>query len=358
MNIPEEYIPEEYIPLKLFIKKHFSHLVIWEDIFKNIRVKQKDDMFLYNYSDVVIVPRDNPILCKCRGLILKKDGNILNYPFDRFFNDFENTEKAKIDWNTALAQQKIDGSLINVFWTGTQWEITTRGSFYPNDNTTESSINYAEEFKRLFKSFNLLDKDKCYMFELISKNNRIITKYDWEFIALIGARNILTLKELSQKWLDDFSILIGAYRPKQFPVQNIEECKKLFEGMREDEEGLVIVDDHFNRIKLKQESYLKLSRIKSLKEDELFSYIKGDLELDIEFIHAFPEVEEKINELMIKWEEYKQTLEVLFNKFKLLLDVSRKEFALQVVQYPKYKSALFAMVDGKVYKDFVGVDML
>lgn len=351
-------IPEEYIPLKLFIEKHFSHLTIWEDIFKNIRVKQKDNMFLYNYSDVVIVPRNNPIICKCRGLVLRNNGEILNYPFDRFFNNFENTEKAKLDWNTALAQEKIDGSLINVFWTGEQWEITTRGSFYPNDNPTEDSIDYAEEFKRLFKSFNLLDKDKCYMFELISKNNRIITKYDWEFVALIGARNILTLKELSQEWLNDFTILIGAYRPKQVSVKNIEECKELFKDLRNDEEGLVIVDDHFNRIKLKQESYLKMNKIKYLKEEELFEYIKGNIELDAEFIHTFPEVEEKINNIMIKWEEYQKTLNVLYNKFKPLLDISRKDFALEAMKYPKFKSPLFAMVDAKLYKDFVGIDML
>jgi hypothetical protein len=358
-----DIIPKEYRPYIMFLQnfEDLKYKQVSVELLNNIRVKEKGNMFLYKYSDAVIVPRNDLMLVKARGLVLRHDGVVLCYPFDRFFNQWEK-EHAEIDWSTAIAQEKLDGSLINVFWTGKEWEITTRGSFYPNENTYENSqdgsINYTQEFKRLFKSFDLLDKDKCYMFELISFNNRIVTKYDWERVVLIGARNILTLKELSQKWLNEFAMIIGVQRPKQFPVQNIEECKKLFEGMREDEEGLVIVDDQFNRIKLKQESYLKLSKIKSLNEDELFSYIKGDLELDVEFIHAFPEVEEKINELMIKWEEYKQTLEVLFNKFKLLLDVSRKEFALQVVQYPKYKSALFAMADGKVYKDFVGVDML
>lgn len=352
-------IPKEYIPLYLALGKlGFEGEHIEADFLNNIRVQQKDDMYLYNYSDIVIVPRNHPMLVKCRGLVVRKDGTILNYPFDRFFNDFESDCKSDIDWSTAVAQEKIDGSLISVFHNGKDWEITTRGSFYPKLDSGSESIDYAEEFKRLFKNFSLLDKDKCFIFELVSKKNRIVTKYDWEFVTLIGARDLGTLKEKSQNWLNEFAILIEVIRPKQVSVQNIEECKKLFEGLRPDEEGLVIVDNQFNRIKLKQESYLKMSKVKSLKDEEIFEYVKGNLEIDAEFIHSFPEVEEKINEIMLKWEEYQREFEVILNKFYPYLKVSRKEFAIRVVQYPRFRAALFAHVDGKIYKDYVKYDML
>ncbi len=77
----------------------------WEEnelLFKNIEYKNKEDMHLYNYGKNVLVKRNHPVLMKCRGLVVRKDGVVLNYPFDRFFNDFEE-EKIEIDWQTAEA---------------------------------------------------------------------------------------------------------------------------------------------------------------------------------------------------------------------------------------------------------------
>jgi len=345
-------VPEEYLPLCKFLGATDA------DVLNNIRVHKKNDMYLYNYSDVVIVPRNHPMLVKCRGLVLRGDGAVLNYPFDRFFNDWENDNKADISWNTAVAQEKLDGSLISVFWNGIDWEVCTRGSFYPNENNLERTLDYSQEFKRLFNNFDYLNKTCSYVFELISDKNRIVTKYDKEFVALIGARNLTTLEEKDQHHLNALAMILEVYRPKQIPIQNIEECKKLFENMRDDEEGLVIIDDQHHRIKLKQESYLKMHRIKALKDEDILDYILGRIELDQEFVHAFPEVEEKINEMMLKWEAYNNMLGTLYNKLSPLLLISRKDFALEVIKYPKYRACLFSRADGKVYKDYVRVDML
>ena len=157
----------------------------WEEnklLFKNITHREKCGMHLYNYGVNVLVERNHPVLMKCRGLVVDDDGKVLNYPFERFFNDFEK-EKSDIDWSTAQVQEKIDGSLICVFRGNNGCEITTRGSFYPNEQA-----EFDKWFTDKFSNFHLLEKNCCYMFELVSKKNRIVTWYKKEFVALIGAR--------------------------------------------------------------------------------------------------------------------------------------------------------------------------
>ena len=85
--------------------------------------------------------RDDPIIVQCRGLVLNGDGMIISMPFQRFFNAHE-AECDVIDWESAEILEKLDGSMISAWWTGSEWEITTRGSFYPN----EHAHNFKETF--------------------------------------------------------------------------------------------------------------------------------------------------------------------------------------------------------------------
>ena len=97
-------------PLKKFVGTELE-----PELMENIDVKQRNNMFLYNYNDKFLVPRHHPIIIKCRGLVLREDGVVLNYPFNRFFNPHEK-EAASVDWTTTEVQEKLDGSLICVFW--------------------------------------------------------------------------------------------------------------------------------------------------------------------------------------------------------------------------------------------------
>ncbi len=333
---------------------------IREEVLHCITAKSKGDMWLYNYNDNLHLERNHPLLVKCRGLVVRKNGQILNYPFDRFFNEWEK-EHAEIDWGTAEIQEKIDGSLICVFWHADDWEITTRGSFYPNK---DAETDFAELFKKHFSEFDNLDREHCYMFELVTKQNIIVTHYENEAIYLVGARNLKTLKETSGKALDDMAVLLGALRPKRFSAKNTEECRKLFELFREDEEGLVLVDADFNRIKIKQDSYIKLSRIKMLNKQDLFNYILGRETIEAEYLARLPEVQEEISLMRKQWENVLSQAVSTFQHIKSkCADASqrreaskntgvnnqRKEFALQALKYP-YPGMLFAMLDGKDFK--------
>lgn len=332
---------EEFKLLKeVFLKNNWE----WEEserLFTCISVKVKDDMYLYNYNNNVLVDRNHPVLIRCRGLVINKKGKVLNYPFDRFFNEFEK-ECKPIDWETATIQNKEDGSLISVFWNDNDWEVTTRGSFYPIEG---QHVDYAQLFYSLFKRFRMLHKDNCYMFELITKQNRIVKWYDEEIIYLLGVRNLNTFQEINQITLNDFAEdILEVKRPKMYNANNIKGCKKLFEKFKDDDEGLVIVDKNFNRMKIKQESYIKLSKIKMLKEQDIFDYVLGKTQIDNEYLEKLPDVMETVNIMKDYWIEIRKEILEVFEKIKD--KPTRKEFALECLKYP-YKSVLFSLIDNK-----------
>ena len=333
-------------PLINFINRYFPNLnsLLTEDLFSNISEKTKDHMFLYNYNQRHLVDRDNPILRKCRGLVVREDGSVLNYPFERFFNTFE-SECDILDYSSAMVQEKIDGSLISCFWNGIDWEVCTRGSFYPIVDSV--SANFSEEFRRLFKLFGRLNTNINYFFELVSQNNRIVTWYDEESVYLIGARLKCNLKEIDSHTLDVTANHIKVNRPKQYKFNNMKEMDTLFDLLKDDEEGFVIVDNNFKRAKMKQESYIQLSRIKQLKEDDILDYLLGRIEVDEEYLQKDVEIRHKKLQMYLDLYEALDRIETIFCNIEYN---NRKEFALQALKYP-FSASLFTMFDNRDVKE-------
>ncbi len=324
-----------YEPLEKFVG-----IPLTEEQKANIKVREKAGMYLYNYGNAVIVLRNDPVLAKCRGLVLDKNGKVLNYPFERFFNPYEK-EAVKLDWATAIVQEKFDGSLICVFWNGAGWEVTTRGSFYPQ---TLAYVDFADKFRELFSAFDKLDNSFCYMFEMMSEQNRIVTWYNTEFVALIGARDLMTLKEVNSNGLKAMADVFEVRVAKLYDVKDLESCKKMFASFPDDEEGFVVIDANFNRLKIKQDTYLALSKIKLLKVDELLDYVRGRLELDGELLQKDEKIAEKIGEIREEWENIKDFIDGTFHELNKL--ETRKEFALASLKFP-FSKFLFTMKDNK-----------
>ncbi|MHA2363199.1 MAG: RNA ligase [Candidatus Hodarchaeales archaeon] len=315
----------------------------------NISVRTKvlnnKRLFLYNYNNNVLVPRNHPVLIRCRGLVLDENGIVVTYPFDRFFNDYER-EVAHLDWDTTQVLEKVDGTLICLSYHDNIWLITTRGSFYPLEVKGKDLINYEDLFKKHFPIFkdNLLPLNSTMMFELVTKKNRIVTWYEEDFVTLIGARNNITFKEWTQEQLDELALNINVKRPKKFYAKNLKESKILFDVLRDDEEGLVIIDHYSNRIKLKQESYFKLTKLKMLNNEDLFDYVLGRINLDFEFLEKLPEVNQEIKLMKEAWQLLQINIQATFEQIKE--SNTRKEFAIKALNY-RYHAFLFALLDGK-----------
>ena len=118
------------------------------------------ELYIYNYSPKVQYEKLwNSITIQTRGLILDGEMNVIAKPFPKFWNLGEHSPD-EIPNESFDVYEKMDGSLLIVFFYIDKWFTATRGSF--------TSVQ-ALKGKELLNKYNLdlLDKNKTYCFEII-----------------------------------------------------------------------------------------------------------------------------------------------------------------------------------------------
>jgi RNA ligase len=201
---------------------------------------------IWNYSEKVQYENlwDETLLM-CRGLVTDDKGDIVAKPFDKFFNieegKFEPTEKFEV-W------EKMDGSLLIVFWYEGQWVVATRGSF-----TSDQAIKARE----LLKKYNtdIMFRHLTFCFEILYMENRIVLDYgDYEGLVLLG-----TFDNTGKEYDVDMWSQYGFDVVKKY--DGINDYKQLKEMVKNDQEGFVVKFSNGDRIKVKGVEYLRLHKI-------------------------------------------------------------------------------------------------
>ena len=84
-------------------------------------------MFKYNQIESDF---EYQLVREARGIILReKVWKVVCRPFDKFFNYGEQFSDVRlIDWEHVYVQQKVDGSLIKIWYDFGRWHISTNGS--------------------------------------------------------------------------------------------------------------------------------------------------------------------------------------------------------------------------------------
>ena len=272
-----------------------------EDITNELKitVKEKGDLILLKYHQIDS-DMSHPIVQECRGLILKKNTwKVVSLAFKKFFN-VEEGHAAKIDWNTAKVFCKHDGSLIQLYFFDDEWHVATSGTIDANTIANDGPYTFKELFwNTILKQYDktketfteLLDQNFCYAFELQSPYNIVITQHAFSKVTLIGIRNLNTLEEHSVK--DN----IFFQSPEIFDLNNVEEIKNTFKGMDWQNEGYVVCDDNFNRVKIKNPAYISIHHLKGkLGLHNIIEIVKTN-EID-EFCGIFKEREEEARLLL------------------------------------------------------------
>lgn len=246
-----------------FCKTHSN----WEELLTaepyHLKVKRDDDYVMFSYNQLCS-DFTNPIVREARGIIFK-DGE-WNYPVCWAFNKFGNWGESyvpELDWTTTWVSEKIDGSLIKVWWNWHGgWHVSTNGTIDAY-KAELSSIKYTafgnyfeDTIKKYYKSFDNfvedLDVNCTYLFELVGPYNRVVIPYEESAVYFLGAKNKFTGKEIH-----DASELTKLPRPKIFPLTSINDCVKLAATFDWDKEGFVACDGSFNRVKIKSPAYVK-----------------------------------------------------------------------------------------------------
>ena len=207
----------------------------------------------------------DPLVCEARGIIIDVVHQmVVCRPFDKFFN-VQERYAADIDWNTARVLEKIDGSLIKLYWYGGKWIYATSSTCDAReasvagykDITYRDVIARADNYGKI--PFDDLNKGYTYLFELVSPMTQVVIRYDNTTLYYLNARDNRTGEEKDHE-------LEGFRKPKSFPLKTIDECLEAAVELNKDpesdvtDEGFVVVDGKHNRIKIKSTAYVALHR--------------------------------------------------------------------------------------------------
>lgn len=311
----------------------------------------------YNQIDS---PMDNPVVQTCRGLIWDDKAKVvLARAFDKFFNHGEG-HAATIDWSTARVQEKLDGSLMILYWNPYKvrpnirymgdWDVASSGT--PDASGTlisNGETTFAQKFWGLLNKWNPqwrndFNRDETYIFEMCTLDNRIVIAHPNERVVLIGNR----IRDIHGEW-NEFNVqeLFGNlwHCAQEFPLQSLEDIEQTFKVMDPMlQEGYVIVDGNFNRVKVKHPGYVAIHHVITNLTDKAILEVVRAGEIS-EVINQFPEYAGK-------FQKTKTALELLQNKILTRWEETkgiqdRKEFALQVKDEP-WSGILFSLKNGKI----------
>ncbi len=305
-----------------FINDHTDN---WEELLDkdfHIKIKKDGDLAIFNYH--INCDFFSPVVQESRGIIINYiEKEVVCWPFRKFGNYNEGYVDS-IDWESAKVLEKVDGSIIKLWFDhkAGKWQFSTNGMIRAEEaplNDSLLSYHYIDIIKAAnnYSSipFDTLDKSYTYIFELVSPETRVVVKYPEASLYHLGTRSNLTGEEIE---LD-----IGIKKPKSFSLKSLEDCVKaaleLNKGENKDpdsieNEGFVVVDKDYHRVKIKSPDYLvmnKLTQIKSLsKKDCLTLLLNKSESIDI-MTEGNPDLK-----VFFKFYEYKlEELKMLSNKF-------------------------------------------
>lgn len=255
-----------------FISEHEEWRTILKDEY-GISIKEDYPYVIFNYG--IESDFSNPIVQEARGIIINIENlEVACWPFQKFGN-YNESYADNIDWNTAIVQDKIDGSIIKMWWNPitNEWQFSTNSTINAREaianNLTQKTfldvIRECDNYGTLLDRLPVIKKDYTLIFELVSPETQVVVKYDKPHLYHIGARNNVT-------GIEEKDIGIGIERPKEYRLKSLDDCIEAVIKLNQSEngevhgvkkEGFVVVDDKWNRIKIKSPDYLMLHRLSS-----------------------------------------------------------------------------------------------
>ena len=338
----------------------------WQELIeeKNIKFSTEGPLAIFNYKQDCNF--SDPIVQEARGIIINLDSlEVVCWPFRKFGN-WNESYADPIDWNTARVQEKLDGSIIKLWFDKLrdEWRFSTNSTIDASlanaDSLTGESfydlIKKADNYKAI--PFDKLDKDNTYIFEIVSPQNRIVIEYPSCRLYHIGTRTNISGRE---RLVD-----IGIVKPAEYPLHSLKECVDAAILLNRGEngsvdiseqipsvvekEGFVVVDIHFNRIKIKSPDYLAIHHVienGNLSKEKVLTLLRED-EINVDdFCREYPEYA-----VYIRYYQYKLAeLEYEVTAFvRLVLNMyeeyshERKALAL-VIKDHKYSGFGFMAID-------------
>ena len=317
------------------------------------------DLVMFKYSQIDS-DFSQEIVKESRGLILE-DGTwqVVSYPFRKFMNYGEPTAD-QIDWSTARITQKIDGSLIKVVRLGNDLLISTNGTIDAFKAPLQAQVgckyqSFGELAQAMLREHlgpnyaTYFAKGITYMFELVSPWTRVVIPYDRPEMYFLGYRNNGNFQEMPFNRCHLAELFPV---PKVYSFASFEDCVQNATQLPWDDEGYVVNDANFNRVKVKSVAWIQVHHI---HDNGNLSYARC-LELirmnEVgEVLNYFPEFQDAFQQVEDAYDKFVSQDEAAWDYMLQEFDLetaSRKDLAIWIQKNFNLPGVGFAMLDKKV----------
>lgn len=298
----------------------------------------------------------------CRGLIVDNEDNIVARPFKKFHNlntaSIPETCEENLPKDQPLILKKYDGSL-GIYWQyGEHFGIATRGSFTsPQAYWATEWLLTRKDGYPLCAPYHRLG-ELTPLFEIVYPENRIVVKYDFEGLVLLG----LVHKETGMEICYQGVMEIGSHNNIRVAESLTGADLKILQHTNiPNEEGYVVSYPRLNqddlKVKIKMADYVRLHRIVTgMSARTLWELCKcgtlgiGDLP---ESIRDWAEA--RSDKLYADFFNLQKDTYAIYNNRPVYDTIlPAREYRKKVAEYffqqnrPELKSLFFLLLDGKI----------
>ena len=360
-------------PKRLVVREFISSDPSWEKILSAppyaLRISRDSfagrNLLMFKYSQVES-DMSIPLVQECRGLILDADTfEVVSFPFVKFFN-VQEPNAAKVNWASARITEKIDGNLIKVVRLGKELLISTNGTILADKAPVAPQPGcpfktFGEIVREVFQeklsegsfSPDLFREGFTYMFELTSPWTRVVVPHKRNGMRFLGLRDNTTFRES----LPYGHPLSEAFPPPRiFSMKSLDECISVAKELPWDEEGYVVVDGDFNRVKVKSPQYLSVHHLRGdsgiLSWRRAIEVVRAN-EID-EIVGYFPEFREPLMKVKSDIAALGERLKAAWLRFSCVRHYfkTRKEHAAVILNEDcfgkRFSGIGFGLLDGKI----------
>jgi hypothetical protein len=331
--------------------------------FVSKRKHSSHDLYILNYTPAAQYDwKWNEVTIQCRGLIVDGKDNIIARPWPKFFTFEQWAEMRNYVHNLFGVKyknmfegpfkvyEKVDGSMGVLYNVDGVNYIATRGSFDSDQAKRGTQILH-----NMGLATTKFDLDKhTYVFEIIYPENRIVVDYGIEEkLVLLSILDTKTGKDV--EYVPDCSMFWE--RAKEY--DGIADYTKLAEMERENCEGFVLHFENGIRAKFKFDEYKRLHRVMTgLNEKDIYWALHEGKDLKTEFANVPDEFYAWIESVA---KTYRDKYNSIYNHVNAIYtsiytdktrNWSKKMIAEKYKDY-KYRAILFALVDGKEFKQTI-----
>jgi len=256
---------------------------------------------------------DNEDVQKCRGLIADLKGNLVCLPpiksieVDNFISTLGDEGLSSIS-----IEEFVDGTMINLFYYGDSWHISTRSNIGANCRWY-SKKHFSELFTESNSlDFETLDKYTTYSFVLKHPENRIVTAYSEPSVTMVAARKIIDKKVIDCD-IYQLNEKLNVGVPIKYDFETVEDIVKYVESQDFQFQGIVLKRGLL-RTKIINPNYDYAKNLRGNSQNTKFLYFDlRQKQIVQEYLRFFPEYREMFETYN---KEYLDLLNKIFHSYQ------------------------------------------